>query len=81
MKIVSRTFLDRWEPPIKKEVKNEQNKFLKFKKIQKVSTTIKSGSGGEIYTVFDEESDSEVRSETLKSFTQTSKSRKTAQKR
>ena len=63
MEIVSRTFLDRWEPPISKKnsQKRERQILNKFDKIQKISTTFKSGSRGEIYTVFDEESESEVK--------------------
>ena len=63
MEIVSRTFLDRWEPPIsgKNGQKREKQISKKLEKIINISTTIKSGSGGEIYTVFDEESESEVK--------------------
>ena len=42
--------------------KTEKMKFQHFEKIEKIEkiTTIRGGSGGEIYTVFDEESESEV---------------------
>ena len=63
MEIVSRTFLDNWEPPIsrKNNQKLEKQSFEFFDKKIKNSRTKKSGSGGEIYTVFDEESESEVK--------------------